>query len=190
LWGRWVGDHPQEDLSQIWLNVREGNIILTTCYNLIFLWYFARNSLFFEKKKSQNDFLIFKKKNTTIANTMKACLRYSNYIFWILPIFLLNILIDDHHLNNITIYLQKPLWTFLGAQTTYLCLKKRLHICLWSKGSLFCFVCHGEISQTMTFHAVVIVSLESWGALTSIDIVLSYGVKGIDYWTIFSMKTK
>jgi hypothetical protein len=152
--------------------------------------HFARNLLFFEKKKEPKWFFNFQKKITTIAYTMKACLRFSNYIFWILPIFLLNILIDDHHLNNITIYLQKALWTFLGAQTTSLCLKKRLHICLWSKGSLFCFVCHVEISQTTTFHAMLIVSLESWGALTSIDIVSSYGVKGIDYWTIFSMNTK
>jgi hypothetical protein len=29
------------------------------------------------------------------------------------------------------------------------------------EGSLFCFVCHAEISQTMVLHATLLVSLES-----------------------------
>jgi hypothetical protein len=58
-------------------------------------------------------------------------------------------------------------------EVTYLCTKQ---------GSLFCFVWHAEISQTtMVLHAVLLASLGSWGALTLIDTVLSYGVKAIDY---------
>jgi hypothetical protein len=56
------------------------------------------------------------------------------------------------------------------------------------EGSLFCFVCHAEISQTMVLHATLLVSLES--SLMSIGVHLtwfwfeslwSYSVEAIDY---------
>jgi hypothetical protein len=51
------------------------------------------------------------------------------------------------------------------------------------------------IFQIVALHATLLISLESsqWvsrGALTWFETVWSYGVKVIDYWTIFSMKTK
>jgi len=52
------------------------------------------------------------------------------------------------------------------------------------QGSLFCFVCHMEISQTTMFHDMLLVSLESsyeWGAPTWFEIVWSYGVEAFDY---------
>jgi hypothetical protein len=68
-----------------------------------------------------------------------------------------------------------------------------LVIYLWSK--VVCFVVsHVEISQTIVLHVTHLVSLESswWEgvALTWFEIFWSYGVDAIDYWTIFSMKTK
>jgi hypothetical protein len=62
------------------------------------------------------------------------------------------------------------------------------------QGSLFLF-CHVKISQTMALHAKkLLVSLESsqwvrvhWLGLQSVS---SYDVEAIDYWIIFSMKTK
>ncbi len=71
------------------------------------------------------------------------------------------------------------------------------------QGSLFCFVYHSEISQIMALHANIPNHSASWhalgifkkltmsrGAVTWFETVWSYGVKAIDYWTIFSMKTK
>jgi len=58
-----------------------------------------------------------------------------------------------------------------------------------------CFVlsCHAEISQTRMLHAHILVSLESshWVQVHWLETVWSYCVEeAIDYWTIFSTKTK
>jgi hypothetical protein len=64
------------------------------------------------------------------------------------------------------------------------------------EGNLFCFIsfCHAEISQNRMLHAALLVSSESServkGALTWFETGWSYGVKAIDYWTIFQMKIK
>jgi hypothetical protein len=53
------------------------------------------------------------------------------------------------------------------------------------QGSLFCFVCHFEISQTMLLHVAILVSFQKAlmirGALTWFEIVWSNSVEAIDY---------
>ncbi len=61
------------------------------------------------------------------------------------------------------------------------------HDLFMKQGSLFCFVYHGQISQTTTLHVVLLVFSKS-GALTWFETIRSYNAKYIDYWTIFSMK--
>jgi hypothetical protein len=51
------------------------------------------------------------------------------------------------------------------------------------QGSLFCFVCHAEISQITLLDAMFLVCLESLmssGALTWLEIVWSYYVEAIE----------
>jgi hypothetical protein len=62
------------------------------------------------------------------------------------------------------------------------------------QGSLFCFVCHTDSSQTTALHVAFLVSMESswWVRVHQLGLRLfgAMGVEAIDYWTIFSIKTK
>ncbi len=67
-----------------------------------------------------------------------------------------------------------------------------LGISIYETSKVFLF-CQAEISQITTLHVAFLLSLESSMnrcASTWFETVWSYGVKAIDYWTIFSIKIK
>ncbi len=117
----------------------------------------------FLKKESQNDFFLIFKKITTIAYNMKGCLRFSNYIFWILPNFTKYTYwwssLEQHH-NLFTKSIMDLRCTnhisLFKTEVAYLCTKQ---------GSLFYFVWHVEISQTMALRAVLLVFFGKLGCI-------------------------
>jgi hypothetical protein len=62
------------------------------------------------------------------------------------------------------------------------------------QGSFFCFFCHTDRSQTTALHVAFLVSMESSWWLREHQLGLrlfeAMVVEVIDYWTIFSIKTK
>jgi hypothetical protein len=114
---------------------------------------------------------------TLIFNTREAKLNYIQTWFWAL--YIVTSLLAIGGCGNHGTFQSR---NFHLVKPAYLSMKE---------GSLFCLVCHAEISQTMVLLATLLVSLESsqWvgGAPTWFwfETLWSYSVEAIDYWNHF-----